>query len=193
MYEQDDWFELVFIPFSECPEPLFDTFKSLKAFVNWYKGNAPCADCGRTFHPACMEFDHIPERGPKIGIIKQFIVNRNVFELWKEIAKCEIVCSNCHKVRTVVRGTSQVTRDKISKSTLGRSKNLRWSRKNTHKSTDTGRAAQSKSLKIRWSDDSFRDKMSKATSQHMKSKWAEPGFREFMKMRGNGQRGPSRK
>ena len=61
--------------------------------------NKPCTDCGIQYHPICMEFDH---RDPST---KLFNVSQpqNVSSLQKlkdELAKCDVVCSNCHKLRT---------------------------------------------------------------------------------------------
>lgn len=62
----------------------------------------PCADCGGQFHPAAMTFDHLP------GSVKRSNIatlarrhSRAVVEA--EIAKCELVCANCHAVRTFNR------------------------------------------------------------------------------------------
>ena len=57
----------------------------------------PCADCGVEY-PACvMDFDHK-------GSEKKFqISNRYVGSLSKllaEIGKCDVVCANCHRIRT---------------------------------------------------------------------------------------------
>jgi hypothetical protein len=58
----------------------------------------PCADCGETFHPVAMDFDH------RDGTIKLFDVGTSMQRNWEmilaEIAKCDVVCSNCHRIRT---------------------------------------------------------------------------------------------
>ena len=63
--------------------------------------NRPCADCGHSFHSSAMEFDHLP------GFVKIFEISR-----WKqysaeaiklEIVKCDVVCANCHRIRTAER------------------------------------------------------------------------------------------
>lgn len=63
--------------------------------------SVPCMDCGRTFPPCCMDFDHRP------GEIKSFDIANNVKRskesLLVEIAKCDLVCSNCHRIRTHAR------------------------------------------------------------------------------------------
>lgn len=61
--------------------------------------NVPCADCGGLFPPYVMDFDH---RDPAT---KSFEITRvagrvSRKKLLEEIAKCDIVCSNCHRVRT---------------------------------------------------------------------------------------------
>lgn len=62
--------------------------------------NGPCTDCKHTYPPYVMEFDHVPERGPKLFAIGQgFQVNYNLQRLETELAKCDRVCANCHLIR----------------------------------------------------------------------------------------------
>lgn len=77
--------------------------------------SAPCTDCNQHFPPMAMDFDHI--RGEK---------KFNISEAWKrnfdlvkeELAKCELVCSNCHRVRTASRiiGVSSKGKTQLSES-----------------------------------------------------------------------------
>jgi len=78
-----------------------------RALKLWYadiKSN-PCRDCGRTFPVVCMDFDH------RDGSVKLYNVgsmvahhyNRGLIE--EEIAKCDLVCANCHRIRTAERRT----------------------------------------------------------------------------------------
>lgn len=60
----------------------------------------PCSDCGRTFPPICMDFDHV--RGAKRIEISR-AASLPLDELMAEIAKCDLVCSNCHRIRTSMR------------------------------------------------------------------------------------------
>ncbi len=69
--------------------------------------SVPCLDCGRLY-PECgftvMEFDHIPERGRKLFNIGAKVRKKvTLEEMIAEIAKCEVVCANCHRVRTAKR------------------------------------------------------------------------------------------
>lgn len=59
--------------------------------------NKPCVDCGERYPYYVMEFDHV--RGTKLGNIT-FSVCNTANRLKAEIAKCDLVCANCHKVRT---------------------------------------------------------------------------------------------
>jgi hypothetical protein len=57
----------------------------------------PCMDCGGMFPPECMDFDHRdPASKTLTGV--QFYVNSE--KVAAEIAKCDLVCANCHRTRT---------------------------------------------------------------------------------------------
>lgn len=66
----------------------------------------PCVDCKQSFHPAAMDFDHV--RGTKKYRIA-WMLNKPCLleEIKKEIAKCELVCACCHRVRTYERSQQQ--------------------------------------------------------------------------------------
>jgi hypothetical protein len=66
-------------------------------------GGTPCMDCGGVFPWCSMDFDHRP------GVCKEFPLGRVSYRkaapkliarVEKEIAKCDLVCANCHRVRT---------------------------------------------------------------------------------------------
>ena len=67
--------------------------------VQKIKTETPCTDCGENYPYYVMEFDHLPEFEKKFNISMLGKV-ANLRELQAEIAKCEVVCSNCHKIRT---------------------------------------------------------------------------------------------
>ncbi len=54
------------------------------------------------FHPAAMQWDHKPgvEKTTDVANWRTRTSKRRVLE---EIAKCELVCANCHAVRTFLR------------------------------------------------------------------------------------------
>jgi hypothetical protein len=74
-------------------------------FMAWYtslKGGKRCADCGDAFHPVAMHWDHLPGE-PKTADLA-FLARRGSRQrVLEEIAKCELVCANCHAVRSLRR------------------------------------------------------------------------------------------
>jgi hypothetical protein len=72
------------------------------AEIHEYKLQQGCTDCGYSEHPEALDFDHMPESrkefniGAKIGVY-------SMERIWKEVAKCEVVCQNCHAIRTFTR------------------------------------------------------------------------------------------
>ena len=72
--------------------------RRLRAIILWAK-RQPCMDCGQRFHYAAMEFDHV--LGDKRGAVSRAVTRGwSVETLRAEMAKCELVCANCHRVRT---------------------------------------------------------------------------------------------
>lgn len=57
----------------------------------------PCADCGVKYPYYVMQFDH---RGDKLFHIASFSITGRLAVLLAEIAKCDVVCANCHAERT---------------------------------------------------------------------------------------------
>jgi hypothetical protein len=62
-------------------------------------------DCKESFPYYVMDFDHV--RGRKHKNVMELIptLSKKIIDL--EIAKCEIVCSNCHRVRTHERKSNK--------------------------------------------------------------------------------------
>lgn len=58
----------------------------------------PCMDCGGTFPHYVMQFDHIGD--DKVNSISNLITRASWKRIEEEIAKCELVCANCHAIRT---------------------------------------------------------------------------------------------
>jgi hypothetical protein len=72
--------------------------------VRWHnelKESMPCTDCGGSFHHAAMTWDHLPgrEKINDVSNLRRF--SRQA--VLAEIAKCELVCANCHAVRSYER------------------------------------------------------------------------------------------
>ena len=64
--------------------------------------NRPCMDCGILYPWYVMDFDHV--RGvKKILLSVAAACHLSVKKLEDEIAKCDVVCANCHRIRTFQR------------------------------------------------------------------------------------------
>lgn len=66
-------------------------------YVNQLKSE-PCMDCGVRYPPYVMDFDH---RDPldKVASVSS-LMTKGWAVVLAEIAKCDLVCSNCHRIRT---------------------------------------------------------------------------------------------
>jgi len=64
--------------------------------------NCPCAECGVCYPYYVMDFDHA--RGEKVINVGLMVGwGYTVAEILSEIAKCDVVCANCHRKRTYER------------------------------------------------------------------------------------------
>lgn len=71
----------------------------VRAYIHEAK-DKPCADCGQRHPYYVMEFDHV--RGEKkfnIAPVKGARWMCSFQDLVDEIAKCDVVCANCHRYR----------------------------------------------------------------------------------------------
>ena len=66
------------------------------------KTGRPCTDCQRIFPPQVMQWDHLPGT-QKLGDISTGLRGRSREQILEEITKCELVCANCHTIRTFER------------------------------------------------------------------------------------------
>ena len=76
-----------------------------KAYLAQYlrdlKTSTPCVDCRISYPYYVMDFDHV--RGQKHANVMELVSTLSKKKIDEEIAKCEIVCSNCHRIRTHMR------------------------------------------------------------------------------------------
>lgn len=59
-----------------------------------------CEDCGYDDNADALQFDHLPGTG-KVRNVAALV--DNLTELRVELAKCDVVCANCHSIRTATR------------------------------------------------------------------------------------------
>lgn len=74
--------------------------------VSEHKLKSGCVDCGYNKDARALEFDHRENAGlPYTG--KQQTVASLMYRSWKrieeEMKKCDVVCCNCHAIRTAER------------------------------------------------------------------------------------------
>lgn len=77
-----------------------------KKFVTEYKlANSICTDCKISYPPHVLDFDHLRDKSFQIG--GKGIKDYSIDKIKEEIAKCEIVCANCHRHRTYMRSINK--------------------------------------------------------------------------------------
>jgi hypothetical protein len=70
-----------------------------REFVRAYLRAHPCGDCGEE-DPLVLEFDHLRD---KVMEVSRLVHDGQLTALEAEMAKCEVVCRNCHRRRTADR------------------------------------------------------------------------------------------
>lgn len=81
--------------------------KIVRDFVTSLK-TGPCTDCGQKFAPYVMQFDH---RGGKAYTVSR-MRNHSQENILEEVAKCDLVCANCHAIRTYMRRVASTRVDR---------------------------------------------------------------------------------
>lgn len=87
------------------------SYKKRRELIRQIKARA-CADCGVQYPFYVMDFDH------REGETKEYELNRidriTMRALLREIEKCDVVCANCHRVRTYKRRIEHAGEDATS-------------------------------------------------------------------------------
>lgn len=68
--------------------------------------SVPCADCGARFAQCSMDFDH-RDPSAKVMRVTLMVGRAGIRRILAEAAKCDIVCANCHRLRTFERRAKQ--------------------------------------------------------------------------------------
>lgn len=72
--------------------------ETARLYVYKYLKEHPCVECGED-DPIVLEFDHINAE-TKTATVSKLMLGGSIDELISEIAKCQVLCSNCHKRKT---------------------------------------------------------------------------------------------
>lgn len=62
------------------------------------KKDVPCADCEIKYPYYVMDFDHKKDKRFNLSIAA--VKHIGIEKVIEEINKCEVVCANCHRIRT---------------------------------------------------------------------------------------------
>jgi hypothetical protein len=77
----------------------------IKAFVLDYKQTHNCVTCGQKFPHYVMDFHHREPLDKSFGIAEAYCSSKNkgkynIDLVVDEMAKCDLLCANCHRIRT---------------------------------------------------------------------------------------------
>ena len=100
----------------------------LRGFLDQIKLEGGCVVCGYNAHPAALDFDHLPGK-TKVATIAKLFSGLKEQLLLEEIKKCEVVCANCHRVRTATQQYTGKPSIPVDESILMRAVNLSNKRK----------------------------------------------------------------
>jgi hypothetical protein len=80
--------------------------RAYKRSVKWrlaqiIKLSSGCKDCGYNDHAVALQFDHL--RDKRANVSNMIRSDYSWDQIKKEIDKCEVVCANCHAIRTHLR------------------------------------------------------------------------------------------
>lgn len=84
-----------------------------RAWMSALKEGRVCLDCGGSFPPYVMHWDHLPGY-LKVSDVSVLVGNRRRDVVLAELSKCELVCANCHVMRTVTRARRTIAEEQAS-------------------------------------------------------------------------------
>lgn len=70
--------------------------QEIRRWVLDYLSSNPCVKCGET-DPVVLEFDHLRD---KTLIVSRLIAGYGLDSVKHEVAKCQVMCANCHREKT---------------------------------------------------------------------------------------------
>jgi len=96
----------------EAQERLPKRFKKfeLQYFIFMYLLQHPCMLCGER-NPIVLEFDHRDPKQKKASVSALINMRVTTERLLEEIALCDVLCANCHRIKTA--GEQKSTRWRI--------------------------------------------------------------------------------
>lgn len=77
-----------------------ERYKKCIAWLQAYKVEVGCADCGYNEHHAGLQIDHLIPRNGDANKLMSKVVVRGIAAIQRELENCEVVCGTCHGIRT---------------------------------------------------------------------------------------------
>jgi hypothetical protein len=72
----------------------------IQAYLNTYKVERGCVDCGYNANPLALQFDHVRGKNRDVSRCRTLTTAKAEIEL------CEVRCANCHHIKTHERRMS---------------------------------------------------------------------------------------
>lgn len=86
--------------YHENKEPYLERSKQAKIiardYINTLKNTLKCIQCNEN-HPAVLDFHHLDSNEKEITVAKATSMGWSIKRIESEIAKCIVLCSNCHR------------------------------------------------------------------------------------------------
>jgi hypothetical protein len=74
-----------------------------RELMDWYKAlksGRSCVDCGTCYVACQLDFDHLPQFQKRDEVSHMVRTGLAKETIEAEVAKCQLVCKNCHALRT---------------------------------------------------------------------------------------------
>lgn len=81
--------------------------KKREHVVNYKMSNPTCLDCGIEYPYYILDFDHLPQFEKSFELKAAGSKDKSIEQIDAEIAKCELVCANCHRHRGYIRNLNR--------------------------------------------------------------------------------------
>lgn len=73
-----------------------DRKNQIRDWMEELKSTLSCNRCPES-HPACLDFHHRDESQKEFEVSNAVLMGRSIKRIKEEIAKCEVLCANCHR------------------------------------------------------------------------------------------------
>lgn len=100
-----------------CSNASKRTQKRNVKIIHQEKVNRGCECCGYDKHSCALDFDHLDPKNKIRDIAKMHTTNLKM--LYEEMDKCQVLCANCHRIKTHDLELFEKIRDEYQRSRSG--------------------------------------------------------------------------